>query len=188
MFRRRYWMLPFLGVLGAMAKELFVPFSIAFSATWWLYERKRMSKPVAAAAWIAASWIAAVATLSVVQWKVAHIAQSVIGFGLSLRGDEPCSTHFLHFFTDRNLWYTFFWLVPLSLFRLRRLPTAWMVSTAAAALAAFVLDMYYSGLPGTIARTTFSVCGPLLSASVGLLLFDRVRPADELTLDQADKD
>jgi hypothetical protein len=180
LFRRRYWMLPLLGILGAMAKELFVPFLIAFSAMWWLYERKRMSKPTMAAAWIASSWVAAAATLSLIQWKVSHIAQSVIGFGLSLRGDERYSIHFLHFFVDRNLWYTFFWLAPLSLFRVKRLPMAWRIGTASATIAAFALDMYYSGLPGTIARTTFSVCGPLLSASVGLLLFD-ARPTDEAT-------
>jgi hypothetical protein len=179
LFRRRYWMLPLLGILGAMAKELFVPFLIAFSATWWWCERRRMPTPASAAGWIAASWAAAVATLQLVQWKVAHVDQSVIGFGLSLRGDEPYLTHFLHFFIDRNLWYTFFWLAPLSVLRLRRLPLAWRMGTAAAVMAALVLDEYYSGLPGTIARTMFSVCGTLLSASVGLLLFESPRTADE---------
>lgn len=182
LFRRRYWMLPLLGILGAMAKELFVPFLIAFSATWWCYERKRMRSPVIAAGWIAASWAAAIVTLHVVQWKVAHIDQSVIGFGLSLRGDEPYVTHFLHFFVDRNLWYTFFWLAPLSVFRIRRLPLAWRMATAAAVIAAFVLDIYYSGYPGTIARTMFSVCGTLLSASAAILLFENPRTSADANL------
>jgi len=172
LFRRRYWMLPLVGVLGAMAKELFVPFLVVFSATWWWCERRRMERPMAAAGWMAASWALAAATLSLVQWRVAHVAQTVIGFGLSLRGDEPYVHHFLHFFVDRNLWYTFFWLAPLALFRLRRLPRVWVAATAATAIAAVVLDEYYSGLPGTIARTMFSVCGPLLSGSVGMLLFE----------------
>jgi hypothetical protein len=179
LFRRRYWMLPLLVILGAMAKELFVPFLIVFSATWWWCERRRMASPLSAAGWIAASWAAAVITLHVVQLKVGHVDQSVIGFGLSLRGNEPYVTHFLHFFVDRNLWYTFFWLAPLSVFRLRSLPLVWRMATAAAVIAAFVLDVYYSGLSGTIARTMFSVCGTLLSASVAILVFENPRLAGE---------
>ncbi len=85
-------------------------------------------------------------------------------------------THFLHFFVDRNLWYTFFWLATAFGVPIRRLPLAWRMATAAAVIAAFVLDIYYSGYPGTIARTMFSVCGTLLSASAAILLFENRGP------------
>ncbi len=172
MLRRRWWMLPVIAIFGAMAKELFVPFLIAFSAVWWWCERRTIARPMRAARWIAASWVAGLMTLSVVQWKVEHVAQTPLAFGLSLRGHEPYLHHFLRFFVDRNLWYEFFWLAPLGLMRVWRLPRAWRMATAAAAIAAMALDMFYSGLPGTIARTMFSVAGPLLSAGAAIWLFD----------------
>jgi hypothetical protein len=39
---------------------------------------------------------------------------------------------------------------------------------------AFALDAYYGGGPGTIGRALFSIAGPLLCASVALLLFTDV--------------
>jgi hypothetical protein len=78
---------------------------------------------------------------------------------------------------DRNLWYIFFWLLPLSLLRLKRLPRNWRVATAVTSAVAFALDAYYGGYPGTIGRALFSIAGPLLCASVAILLFTDVSSA-----------
>ena len=37
----RWWLLPFVGILGALAKETFVPLAAVFVLTWWLTSRRR---------------------------------------------------------------------------------------------------------------------------------------------------
>jgi hypothetical protein len=171
-----YWLLPLWAILGAMAKESFVPFLIVFSAAWWLVLRKRMARPKTSAArfaifWILTSWIASLATIAAVQWRVAGTYQSPIRFGLGLHGNSAYVSHFIASLGDRNLWYIFFWLLPLSLVRLRRFSIEWRTATAAACVTAFALDAYYGGPPGAIGRALFTTAGPLLSASVASLLF-----------------
>ena len=171
LFERRYWMLPIAGILGATAKESFVPFLMVFTLAWWLSSRRSLRHPLPAALWIATSWFAALAALATLQWKITHVFRSPLRFGLEMHGNTAYLAHFLSSFRDRNFWYIFFWLLPLGLFRLNRLPRNWRIATAATCVTAFALDAYYGGAPGTIGRALFSIAGPLLSASVALLLF-----------------
>jgi hypothetical protein len=169
-----YWMLPLWAVVGATAKESFVPFLMVFSFSWWLCSRRRLRRPSISAIWMIASWIAGLGSLAALQWKITHVFRSPLRFGLDLHGNSAYLGHFLSSFGDRNLWYIFFWLLPLSLWRLRRLPRNWRVATAVTSASAFALDAYYGGSPGTIGRALFSIAGPLLCASVAILLFTDV--------------
>jgi hypothetical protein len=166
-----YWMLPLWAIPGAMAKESFVPYLMVFTLAWWICSRKTLVRPYRAAAWMVGSWFAALTTLAVLQRAITHVYRSPLRFGLELHGKGGYFSHFLRSFADRNFWYIFLWLLPLSLLRLRRLPLNWRMATAATCVTAFALDAYYGGAPGTIGRTLFSVAGPLLSASVAILLF-----------------
>jgi len=172
LLKERYWILPVLGVLGAMAKESFVPFLVVFTATWWICSSAAQAR-WRSAAWMVAAWVCALTSMAAVQWYVTGAYRSPVEFGLRLRGDNPVLRHLVHSFADRNLWYIFIWLLPLSLFRIGRFPTAWRMATAAACAAAFAMDAYYGASAGTIGRALFSVAGPLLSASVAMLLFER---------------
>ena len=172
LFEQRYWMLPIAGILGATAKESFVPFLMVFTLAWWLSSSRSLRAPLPAALWTATSWLAALATLAGLQFQITHVFRSPLRFGLELHGNTAYLAHFLSSFRDRNLWYIFCWLLPLGLFRLNRLPRNWRMATAATCVAAFALDAYYGGEPGTIGRALFSLAGPLLSASVAVLLFN----------------
>jgi hypothetical protein len=175
--RQDYWMLPLWAAIGASAKESFVPFLMVFSLSWWLCSRRELRRPSTAAVWMAASWIAGLVSLSVLQWRITHVFRSPLGFGLDLHQNSAYLGQFLSSFRDRNLWYIFFWLLPLSLFRLKRLPQNWRVATAVTSATAFALDIYYGGAPGAIGRALFSIAGPLLCASVAIFLFtDEGRP------------
>jgi hypothetical protein len=120
------------------------------------------------------SWSAATCSLTALQWWITHVFRSPLRFGLDLHQNSAYVAHFISSFRDRNFWYRFFWLLPLSLVRLRRLPRNWRVATAVTSVTAFALDAYYGGAPGTIGRALFSIAGPLLCASVALLLFTDV--------------
>jgi hypothetical protein len=172
------WILPILGFLGAMAKESFVPFLLVFTLSWWLYSRKANANPAASAAWTVASWVAAFAGVAVAQWIVLGVFRSPLRFGLSMHHNTAYLSHFLHSLADRRLWYIFVWLLPLSLFRLRQLPAYWRFACLTTSITAFAMDAYYGGDPGTIGRALFTIVGPLLSASVALLLLpENVREA-----------
>ena len=171
LLQERYWVLPLLGIVGATAKETFVPYLVVFSLVWWLSSRKTQREPRSAAVWMGTSWVAALASLAVLQWAITGVYRSPLRFGMELHENSAYLGHFFRSLADRNLWYIFFWLLPLSLFRLNRLPRNWKFAAAAASVTAFVLDAYYGGAPGTIGRTLFSVVGPLLSAAVAVLLF-----------------
>jgi hypothetical protein len=182
-----YWILPIWAVIGATAKESFVPFLVVFTLSWWLCSRKALRSPSTAAVWMVTSWFAALGSLAALQWRITHVFRSPLRFGLELHQNSAHVTHFLSSFRDRNLWYIFFWLLPLSLLRLGRLPRNWRVATAVTSVTAFALDAYYGAGPGTIGRALFSIAGPLLCASVALLLFTgvnsepRVRDANQST-------
>jgi hypothetical protein len=169
-----YWMLPIWAVLGAVAKESFVPFLMVFTFSWWLCSRNLLRSPSTAGAWMVTSWFAAMCSLTALQWRITHVFRSPLRFGLDLHQNSAYLAHFISSFRDRNLWYIFFWLLPLSLVRLRRLPRNWRVATGVTSVTAFALDAYYGGGPGTIGRALFSIAGPLLCASVALLLFTDV--------------
>jgi hypothetical protein len=171
LLREDYWALPLWAVIGATAKESFVPFLMVFTLSWWLCSRKALRNPLIAAVWMVASWLAALGSMTALQWAITHVYRSPLRFGLNLHQKSAYLAHTLSSFRDRNLWYIFFWLLPLALLRLRRLPLNWRVATAANSVTAFALDAYYGGAPGTIGRALFSVAGPLLCASAALLLF-----------------
>jgi hypothetical protein len=174
LMKEDYWMLPIWAVLGAAAKESFVPFLMVFTLSWWLCSRNLLRSPSTAGAWMVTSWLAATCSLTALQWSITHVFRSPLRFGLDLHQNSAYVAHFISSFRDRNLWYIFFWLLPLSLVRLRRLPRNWRVATAVTSVTAFALDAYYGGNPGTIGRALFSIAGPLLCASVALLLFTEV--------------
>jgi hypothetical protein len=170
-------MLPLWAVIGATAKESFVPFLMVFSLSWWFVSRRELRRPSAAAIWMVISWIAGLGSLAALQWSITHVFRSPLRFGLDLHQHSAYLEHFVLVLRDRNLWYIFFWLLPLSLLRLRRLPLNWRVATAVTSATAFALDAYYGGSAGTVGRALFSIAGPLLCASVAILLFTDVSDA-----------
>jgi hypothetical protein len=58
-----FWRLPVIAALGSSTKESFIPFSIVFTATWWILERKKLDSPATSAIWIFSSWLVSFATM-----------------------------------------------------------------------------------------------------------------------------
>jgi hypothetical protein len=179
----KLWALPVIGVLGALAKESFVPFSVVMTATWWLSTQGALGRDlppgdaarvrrrrIGSAAWILASWVLSGATTIAVQSSVSGTFASLLDFGLQLRGDDEFLGHFVRSLRDRNLWYVFLWLLPTAIPNLMRLPREWLAPVGGACAMAFALDAYYGAPPGAVGRALFSVAGPVLCLSSALLL------------------
>ncbi len=174
----RWWLLPVWGILGAFAKETFVPLSTVFAFAWWMTACRRGSVKLAHLAWIGAMAAVGLGTVTLLMLRGSE-PYSPISFALS-RWQESGAGHFyfsglMGCILAREFLFVFGWLLPLSLLRMRRLPKAWVVATGCASLLALAMGAYDNAL-GNATRAVFSVCGPMLSLSVSLLLLDLNQP------------
>jgi hypothetical protein len=174
----RWPLLPFWGVLGALAKETFAPLAGVFAFGWWLAEARRGARPLTRLAWVFAMGVTSLATVTVAMSSVSGGLIWPWQFAAYMRGETLPSfgylVAFLRCVTDRTFWYVFVWLLPLGLLRLRRLPRPWVVAAALAFGAALVLGAY-NDARGNTTRALFNVAGPILSLSVAVLLTEPKR-------------
>lgn len=166
------WALPLIAVFGALTKETFVPFSIVFMAAWWLVARKSLASPRRILIWIIASSVVGLVTTIALQWWIVGHFVDPIEFAAGLHGNHDYLRHFASSLWDQNFWYIFLWLLLAAIPKLKTFPKSWLIPTGAAAVAAFALDGYYGGAPGTVGRALFSVAGPLLSLSAAAFLME----------------
>jgi uncharacterized membrane protein len=177
----KWYLLPIWGVLGALAKETFVPFSCVFAFTWWLVERRPDKIRMAKGSWAEFKWIAALAVVGLATVMAVH---SVVAWQLkwpwNIAGQARAPVNFFvalwSCLTERSFWYIFGWLIPLGIWRLKYFPKPWLVASITTSGLAIMLGAY-SGAGGTVGRAVFNIIGPLLSLSVALLI---ARPSDYL--------
>jgi hypothetical protein len=173
---RRFWLLPSIVTLGALTKESFIPFSFVFLMAWWIVVRRSLNSPIRSFVWISTSWLTGLMALIAVQWFIRGGFVSPLEFGAALHQNHEYVRHFTSSLLDRNFWYTYCWLLPIGILRLKRFPTSWLVPTAATAVTAFILDAYYGGSAGTVGRALFSVTGPILTLSAAAFLLEDKSP------------
>lgn len=171
LMNERWAWLALIAILGAAAKETFIPLAATVAVVWWAVEWKAGSR-VARGVWVAAMIVAGLATVTLLQsytrghlvwpWSLA----SYLGAG---------GNYFVNLWrcvAAHEMWYTFIWLLPLGALNLKRLPRAWVLSSFAAMVVALILGAYRNTY-GSVARPMFNATGPLLSLSVALLLTSR---------------
>ena len=168
----KWWLLPLLGIGGALAKETFVPFAAVFAIVWWLTAQRQKANRLAALGWIAAMILSSNIALVLIRmslfghpvwpWQIAAAMNSGRNFLPAFWG---C-------ISDRNFWYVFAWLLPLGVWKLKSLPRPWVWAAALTSVVALVLGAY-NDMAGTVARPIFDIAGPLLSLSVALLISGR---------------
>ena len=81
----------------------------------------------------------------------------------------PSLSKFVRAVVNREMLYTFAWLVPLGAWRLRRLPRPWLAGVAVAAAAGLCISALDDSR-GNTARVMFLVVGPPLCLSAAALL------------------
>jgi hypothetical protein len=169
LLQRKWYLLPIWAMLGGLAKETFVPFSVLLAFTWWLVERRERKVGALEFLWIVALAVVGLTTVSAVHsviagqyrwpWQIAGQASAPVNFFVAL----------WHCLTERSFWYVFGWLLPLGIWRLKYFPRPWLIASVVTAAFAVMLGAY-SNAGGTVARGTFDIVGPLLSLSVALLI------------------
>lgn len=174
----KFFLLPLWAVLGALAKETFVPFATVFALVWWFTQWREGRQTLAPLKWIVLLTLMGLATVSTVHslqaaqlrlpWQIAGLAHAPGNYVAAL----------VRCVTERSFWYVFVWLLPLGVWRLKHFPKPWLLASLAASLVALVLASYNNS-GGTVARSIFNIAGPLLSLSVALLISrvsERPRP------------
>jgi hypothetical protein len=169
--RNRWFALPLLGVVGALAKETFVPFSVALVAGW-IVASRHAPQPLSLVRrlqWLTLLALAGLATVTIV-FSVANgrlvwpwqLAQSgpVMDVGLVQRAGRLTG--------ELGLLYLFGWLAPLGAWSLARCPRPWVAGALVSVSVPIVLGLYNA--EPSIARSLFNILGPLLSLSSAMTL------------------
>jgi len=169
----KWYLLPLLGIVGALAKETFVPFACIFAASWLLMqarsERHCSKREWEHLGWVASLGILGLATVMLVYsqvagsfawpWHIAAEAKAEVNFFRALvRG-----------ITQQSFWYVFGWLIPLGVWRLHLFPRQWLVASVLTSVTAILLGAFIDA-GGGVGRAVFNISGPLLSLSVALLI------------------
>ncbi len=171
MFYEGWFLFPVLGAIGALAKESFVPFSIAMAITWWFTSAGRRSR--AQLVWIAALILVEVLTLIIFQSSISGQMIWPWNFLRNMNSQTSYGSNLIHSLMDRNSWYILIWLLPLGLAGMKPLPRTWKAAALAGSLMALVLNAYHStvaGGGGGVGRYLFNVAGPLLSLGTASFL------------------
>jgi predicted membrane protein DUF2079 len=164
----RWGLLPLCGVLGALAKETFVPFSVVLGLVWWITARHKQQSRGADLGWVAAMGVAEVATMTTVQSLVS--GQMVWPWRLVVSSGSPSNLliNLVDCISSHEFLYVFGWLLPLGAVRLGRLPRPWVLASAVTAVA-LVLGASVNA-QGNVARAMFDVAGPMPSLSVAMFI------------------
>jgi hypothetical protein len=183
----RWYLLPFLGVFGAMAKETFVPFAIVFVATWWITAewRSRSKQRNKRLAWLTAFGFISVAALITLHSVIGHRMVWPWTIASEANGRVSLLPALIGQFTNHHFWYVFAWLLPLGLWKLRRLPLPWLTASFTTSLTALAFGAW-KNMGGTVSRPLFDVVGPMLTLSTALLMAAlwKDAPADSRGEDQ----
>ena len=178
MFYRRWFLLPLWGLIGTLAKESFLPFSIAILMAWWVSSGKGNWR---IAVWIAVTAAVELSTLVLLQSSVSGHMVSPWGFLSSMNSPSGHLANLWNSLIDRNSWYVLIWLLPLGLAGWKRMPHEWTAAAEAGIVLAILLNAYHStvGGGGGLGRYVFNISGPLLSLSAAVFLADWRRGSEQ---------
>lgn len=170
MYTGRWFLLPLFGMVGAWAKETFVPFSAVYSLVWWLFETGPTGRRASHLGWAVAMDIIASGSL-ILLWSVWY-SDLVFPWNIALV-QHYNETGFLQGLwgcvSSHEILYVFGWLFPLGVWRLNKLSMPWVAASLITALVALGFGAWDDS-KGNISRAIFNIAAPVLSLSVAMLL------------------
>jgi hypothetical protein len=165
----KWWPLPLWGLIGALAKETFVPLAGVLALVWWYVGHRRRADRLGRLGFVVAMMIVALLTTIMLRLAISgHIFISEV-FQPATNSVAGYLSRLFSALLSRNFWYVFIWLLPLGLMRLRRVPRAWAVAATLSAITALMFGAYRD-IGGNVARPMFDAIGPLLSLSTAMFL------------------
>ncbi len=170
LFRRKFYLLPIIGVLGGLAKESVIPMCTLIAAGWLLFEYREGRRVWKPAAWSATMIVIGLATIVALQASIIGHIVWPWQFAATIRQrDVSLFRGLIGCFRDRYFTYTFIWLLPLGVIRLREFPKPWIWASGAGAIAALAMGAWNNAAGNTV-PSIFNCVGPILSLSTAMLL------------------
>ena len=170
----KWWLLPLWGLLGAAAKETFVPLASVFALTWWFVEWRHNKTQMQTLKWVISLTVVSVVVITVIHARVSGHFQWPWQLAQLVNARTNPFAAFWRIVSDQNFWYVFGWLLPLGVWRLRDFPKPWIIASAATAILALALGVFVDSL-GNAGRGVFDVVGPLLSLSAVVFIARMVK-------------
>lgn len=169
MFRKQWWLLPLLGLLGGLAKETFIPLAGVFALAWWLVDVRRNTIRTRQILWIIGMGVVGLATIMAVR----SLVSGYVIWPWDILSEERLHTNLLSGFLacilGQGFWYIFIWLLPLGIWRLGSLPLNWVSASTTAFVGAWFMGAW-NNAGGNAARAMFNAAGPILSLSTAIFI------------------
>ena len=167
-----YWVfLPIIGVLGALTKDTCIPITVSMASGWFLsdwvavkFSRKHFFLIIA----LGLTSLIALAGLKVAGAEIVRWPWENLSGAPSTKG-----AYFAEFFgllINKNIVYTFIWLLPLGVLGLHHMPRGWVWGSASTAVVILMLSAAI-GVGDNIGRPLFSAMGPMLTVAASLFLW-----------------
>lgn len=170
LFERKFFLLPVVGLVGALAKESFVPMCFLATLGWAVLEYRDGRWKLPQTLWSLGMILVGLATVGFLLFHVTGSPVLPLQFAGLLRAEDsslfqgliPCVT-------NRSFLYAFAWLLPLGAMGWRRLPKPWISASVGGAVAALAMGAWNNAGANTV-PAIFNSLGPVLSLSVAQLL------------------
>ena len=174
LFARKFFLLPVLGLVGALAKETFIPMATIATLGWIVAEFREQRWRPSQAAWLLAMIVVGLCVNVFLQYAAYGKLVLPWQFAAQIRNDPwardvSLLAGLVGCLTDRQFWYIFGWLLPLGALCLGSMPRAWLAASLGGAAAALAMGAWINA-GGVAAPAIFNAVGPILSLSAAMFL------------------
>jgi len=174
LFARKLFLLPVVGLVGALAKETFIPMATIATVGWAAMKFHRGHWKARQVLWLLLMIGVGLSTTVLLQHAAYGRYILPWEFAAQIRNDPWAKDvsllqGLIGCLTDRQFWYIFGWLLPLGALRLNRMPRAWVGASLGGAAAALAMGSWINA-GGVAAPAIFNAIGPMLSMSAAVFL------------------
>jgi hypothetical protein len=175
----RWALLPLCGIIGALAKETFVPLSGSLAFIFWLTAAAPRDRRLIQLAWVCAMGVAGLITVMALQSVISGHLLLPWALIAAEKGSQNILAGILSSLANKNFWYIFIWLLPLGVIKLKYFPKPLLYACVGSAVIALILGGWNNS-EGNIGRPLFEILGPLLtiSAAYFVLSFKTAAPQE----------
>ena len=163
-YYNKWFILPLIGVLGPLSKETFIVYSTLISGGWWLGRIQKSNYHWSKFFWVAAlaltSCISLIALIYILSDRMIS-PFSIAHNELAIHSISQLLSDAANILTTRSVWYTFIFLLPLSLPCLKEMPRQWVIATLVCLFGTVCLSLW-AGAADNINRPLFTAIGPFL--------------------------
>lgn len=161
----RWALLPLFGIIGALAKETFVPLAGSLALIYWLAAEAPRDRRIIQFAWVLSMGLVGVITVTAIQSLISDHLVLPWALIASEKGSQNVLSGIISSLANKNFWYIFIWLLPLGLVKLRYFPKPLVYASVGSATIALILGGWNNS-GGNIGRPIFETFGPILTISL----------------------